>query len=126
MGSHVDDFQREFAEKRGVSHAVAFSRGTAALLLALLAAGVGPGDVVITSTLTFAVAVNAIRYVGAEPVFIDRERRNWNRDPLIARRRAARGRSTPAQGSPGGRRVRPIRRLGPDARNMPSLWRDNY
>lgn len=83
LGPHVDAFEREFAEKLGVSHAVALSSGTAALHLALLAAGVGPGDEVITSTLTFAATANAIRYVGAEPVFIDSERESWNIDPQL-------------------------------------------
>jgi dTDP-4-amino-4,6-dideoxygalactose transaminase len=96
LGPHVDAFEREFAEKLGVAHAVALSSGTAALHLALIVAGVGPGDVVLTSTLTFAATANAIRYVGAEPVFIDSERRSWNVDPeLLAdeiSRSATRGR----------------------------------
>jgi pyridoxal phosphate-dependent aminotransferase EpsN len=83
LGPHVDAFEREFAEKLGVSHAVALSSGTAALHLALLAAGIGAGDLVVTSTLTFAATANAIRYVGAEPVFIDSERRSWNMDPQL-------------------------------------------
>src|SRR6476620_4847431 len=83
LGPHVDAFEREFAAKLGVKHAVALSSGTAALHLALLVAGVGPGDVVVTSTLTFAATVNAIRYVGAEPVFIDSNRSSWNMDPQL-------------------------------------------
>jgi pyridoxal phosphate-dependent aminotransferase EpsN len=83
LGPHVDAFEREFAEKLGVSHAVALSSGTAALHLALLVAGVQPGDTVLTSTLTFAATANAIRYVGAEPVFIDSERLSWNMDPQL-------------------------------------------
>ncbi len=81
LGPHVDAFEREFAAKLGVRHAVALSSGTAALHLALLVAGVEPGDTVVTSTLTFAATANAIRYVGAEPVFIDSERVSWNMDP---------------------------------------------
>jgi dTDP-4-amino-4,6-dideoxygalactose transaminase len=96
LGPHVDAFEREFAEKVGATHAVALSSGTAALHLALLAAGVGAGDKVATSTLTFAATANAIRYVGAEPVFIDSERESWNMDPeLLAdelRESAQRGR----------------------------------
>jgi pyridoxal phosphate-dependent aminotransferase EpsN len=53
------------------------------LHLALLAAGVGPGDTVVTSTLTFAATANAIRYTGAEPVFLDSERASWNLDPQL-------------------------------------------
>lgn len=83
LGPHVDAFEQEFADKLGVSHAVALSSGTAALHLALLAAGVGPGDRVVTSTLTFAATANAIRYVGAEPVFIDSECESWNMDPQL-------------------------------------------
>ena len=96
LGPHVDAFEREFADKLGVRHAVALSSGTAALHLALVAAGVGPGDVVLTSTLTFVATANAIRYVGAEPVFIDSERLSWNLDPQLLddelRDAAARGR----------------------------------
>lgn len=83
LGPHIDAFECEFAQKVGASHAVALSSGTAALHLALIAAGVGSGDVVVTSTLTFAATANAIRYVGAEPVFIDSERRSWNMDPQL-------------------------------------------
>src|SRR6478672_10995402 len=83
IGPHVDAFEREFAAKVGVQHAVALSSGTAALHLVLLVAGVGPGDTVVTSTLTFAATVNAIRYVGAEPVFIDSDRSSWNMDPQL-------------------------------------------
>jgi pyridoxal phosphate-dependent aminotransferase EpsN len=81
LGPHVDAFERELSAKLGVNHAVALSSGTAALHLALLVAGVEPGDTVVTSTLTFAATVNAIRYVGAEPVLIDSERASWNMDP---------------------------------------------
>src|SRR5947207_10486263 len=83
LGPHVDAFEREFAAKLGVTHAVALSSGTAALHLALLVAGVGPGDTVVTSSLTFVATTNAIRYVGAEPVFIDSERASWNLDPQL-------------------------------------------
>jgi sugar O-acyltransferase (sialic acid O-acetyltransferase NeuD family) len=95
LGPHVDAFEREFADQIGAKHAVALSSGTAALHLALLAVGVQPGDCVVTSTLTFAATPNAIRYAGAEPVFIDSEPRSWNLDPnLLAdelRDSAARG-----------------------------------
>ena len=96
LGPHVDAFESEFAQRVGATHAVALSSGTAALHLALLAVGVQPGDCVLTSTLTFAATANAIRYVGAEPVFIDSERKSWNLDPeLLAgelQRSAQRGR----------------------------------
>ncbi len=83
LGPHVDAFEEEFARAVGARAAVALSSGTAALHLALAALGVGPGDLVATSTLTFAASANAIRYVGAMPVFIDSERRTWNMDPEL-------------------------------------------
>ena len=71
LGPDVDSFEQEMAERIGRNYAVALSSGTAALHLALLAKGVGPGDVVLTSTMTFAATANAIAYTGAEPYFID-------------------------------------------------------
>jgi len=81
LGPHVDAFEREFAEYTQVPNACALSSGTAALHLALLMLGVGRGDTVLTSTLTFAATANAITYVGATPTFIDSERESWNMDP---------------------------------------------
>ncbi|MDP9349429.1 MAG: aminotransferase class I/II-fold pyridoxal phosphate-dependent enzyme, partial [Gemmatimonadota bacterium] len=83
LGPHVDAFEREFAETVGSSHAAALSSGTAALHLALKLLGVGPGDEVLVSTLTFSASVNPIVYLGAQPVFIDSERRSWNMDPVL-------------------------------------------
>jgi dTDP-4-amino-4,6-dideoxygalactose transaminase len=83
LGPHVDAFEQEFAAKVQVPHAAALSSGTAALHLALLLLGVQPGDKVFTSTLTFAATANAIRYVGAEPVFIDSDRDTWNMSPAL-------------------------------------------
>jgi dTDP-4-amino-4,6-dideoxygalactose transaminase len=83
LGPHVDAFEREFAEAVGAPHALALSSGTAALHLSLLHLGVGPGDDVMVSTLTFAATVNPIRYLGARPVFIDSERESWNMDPAL-------------------------------------------
>ncbi|HEU4585140.1 MAG TPA: aminotransferase class I/II-fold pyridoxal phosphate-dependent enzyme [Gemmatimonadaceae bacterium] len=83
LGPHVDAFQSEFAKLVGSSHAVALSSGTAALHLAIQLAGVGQGDEVLVSTLTFAASVNPIRYLGATPVFIDSERESWNMDPEL-------------------------------------------
>ena len=71
LGPDVDAFERELARRVGVSHGVALSSGTAALHLALLALGVGEGDIVLTSTMTFAATANAIRYTGAHPYFVD-------------------------------------------------------
>lgn len=81
LGPEVDAFEAELASRVGVGHAVALSSGTAGLHLGLLALGVGPGDVVLTSTLTFAATANAIMYTGAEPYFIDCDPVTGNLDP---------------------------------------------
>lgn len=83
LGPEVDALEREFAERIGVAHAVALSSGTAGLHLGLLALGVSPGDVVVTSTLTFAATANAIAYVGARPVFVDVQSDTGNLDPAL-------------------------------------------
>jgi dTDP-4-amino-4,6-dideoxygalactose transaminase len=77
-GPDLDAFEAEMAARVGRAHGVALSSGTAALHLALVSWGVGPGDVVPVSTLTFAATVNAIRYVGAEPYFVDSETESGN------------------------------------------------
>jgi dTDP-4-amino-4,6-dideoxygalactose transaminase len=95
LGPNVDAFEREFCEIVGCKHAAATSSGTAALHLALILAGVGPGDEVLVSSLTFVASVNPIIYQGATPVFIDAEPLSWNMDPHLAieaiEERAARG-----------------------------------
>ena len=83
LGPDVDAFEREIAQRVGVDHAVALSSGTAALHLALVAWGVGAGDIVLTSTLTFAATANAIAYTGAEPFFIDSDPVTGNMDPAL-------------------------------------------
>ena len=83
VGPNIDAFEREFAALVGAPYAVAVSSGTAALHLALLLAGVGPGDEVLVSTLTFSASVNPIRYLGGTPVFVDSERTSWNMDPAL-------------------------------------------
>lgn len=85
LGPDVDEFERELAERVGVAHGVALSSGTAALHLGLLTLGVKPGDVVLTSTMTFAATTNAIVYTGAEPYFIDAEPATGNMDPALLR-----------------------------------------
>ena len=81
LGPMVDAFEREFSTYVKISGALAVSSGTAALHLALRVLGVGPGDEVLASTLTFIGSVNPIRYQGATPVFIDSDRSTWNMDP---------------------------------------------
>jgi len=83
VGPHVDAFEAEFCAATGAPHAVAVSSGTAALHLALKVVGVGAGDEVLVSTLTFAASVNPIVYLGARPVFVDSERASWNIDPAL-------------------------------------------
>lgn len=98
-GPDLDAFESEVAERVGVAHAVGLSSGTAALHLALVSWGVGPGDVVPVSTFTFAATVNAIRYVGAEPFFVDCDE-SGNMSPALLQRAVdelkAAGRSVPA------------------------------
>lgn len=85
LGPHVDGFEREFAALIGVQHAAALTSGTAALHLALILLGVGPGDEVFVSDLTFAASANPAVYLGARPTFIDSERESWNMDPGLLR-----------------------------------------
>jgi dTDP-4-amino-4,6-dideoxygalactose transaminase len=85
LGPMVDAFEREFAEKVGIHHAVALCSGTAAMHLALRILGVGPGDEVITSTLTFIGGATPIVFQGATPVFIDSDRISWCMDPELLR-----------------------------------------
>jgi len=80
VGKFVDRFEAEFAAWLGSRNAVAVSSGTAALHLALIVAGVRSGDTVIVPTLTFIAPVNAIRYCGAKPAFIDSEPDYWQMD----------------------------------------------
>jgi perosamine synthetase len=80
-GSYVDRFEKMVAQQAGTKHAVATVNGTSALHIALLVAGVQPEDEVLVSTLTFIAPVNAIRYVGAWPVFIDSEPTYWQMNP---------------------------------------------
>lgn len=82
-GPDLDAFEAEIACRVGVDHAVGLSSGTAALHLGLLGLGVRPGDVVVTSTFTFAATVNAIVYCGARPVFIDCDPVTGNMDPCL-------------------------------------------
>lgn len=82
-GPALDAFELDVAERVGVEHAVGLASGTAALHLGLLALDVGPGDVVITTTLTFAATANAIVYTGAEPLFLDVDPATGNLDPEL-------------------------------------------
>jgi dTDP-4-amino-4,6-dideoxygalactose transaminase len=81
LGPDVDAFELEFAECVALPHAVALSSGTAGLHLALHTLGVGMGDEVLTSSLTFAATAFAITYMGALPVFVDVSPTTWTIDP---------------------------------------------
>jgi dTDP-4-amino-4,6-dideoxygalactose transaminase len=81
QGPRVAQFEAAFAEAIGVEHAVAVSSCTAALHLALLVAGIGPGDEVVVPSLSFIATTNAVRYVGATPVFADVDPATQNLTP---------------------------------------------
>src|SRR6266568_8085408 len=83
QGEQVAAFERHFAEVCHVREAVAVSSGTAAIHLALLAHGIGPGDEVITTPFSFAATANAILLVGATPVFVDIESDTYSIDPAL-------------------------------------------
>jgi dTDP-4-amino-4,6-dideoxygalactose transaminase len=81
LGPMVDGFEREFAELTGFKHCLALSSGTAAMHLAVRHLGIGPGDVVLASTLTFIGSVTPVTFEGATLKFIDADRASWNLDP---------------------------------------------
>ncbi|MBT3507030.1 MAG: DegT/DnrJ/EryC1/StrS family aminotransferase [Methylococcales bacterium] len=78
LGPNVQAFEQEAADYLGVKHAIGVASGTDALHLALVAAGIGEGDEVITSAFTFIATAEAIRYVGATPVFVDIDAKTFN------------------------------------------------
>jgi dTDP-4-amino-4,6-dideoxygalactose transaminase len=85
LGPHVDGFERDVAERIGVPNSLALTSGTAALHLALLLLGVGPGDDVLVPTQTFVATANVVTYVGARPVLVDSDPTTWTIDPgLVA------------------------------------------
>ena len=84
-GPEVQAFQQEFAEYVGVEHAVAVNSCTAALHLALEAAGVGPGDEVLTATITFTATAEVVEYLGARTRFVDVGRTDLNLDAAVVR-----------------------------------------
>ncbi|SCW77894.1 dTDP-4-amino-4,6-dideoxygalactose transaminase [Paenibacillus tianmuensis] len=86
LGPNVDVFEKEIAGYVGASGALALSSGTAAIHLALRLLGVGAGDSVFCSSLTFVASVNPVMYQGAEPVFIDSEPESWNMSPQALER----------------------------------------
>ncbi|WP_302058267.1 DegT/DnrJ/EryC1/StrS aminotransferase family protein [Paenibacillus sp. MZ04-78.2] len=86
LGPNVDVFEKEIAGYVGADGALALGSGTAAIHLALRLLGVGAGDTVFCSSLTFVASVNPVMYQGAEPVFIDSEPESWNMSPQALER----------------------------------------
>jgi len=82
-GHFIGEFERAFADACGAKHAIATNNGTTALHLSLAALGIGPGDEVIVPVLTYIATANAVRYCGAEPVFVDVEPDTMNMDPRL-------------------------------------------
>jgi dTDP-4-amino-4,6-dideoxygalactose transaminase len=83
-GPRAEELERRFAEYVGATHAVALASGTAALHLSLVAAGVGPGDEVITTPITWPATANVVVHCGARPVFVDVRESDLNIDPVAA------------------------------------------
>lgn len=83
LGPNVDEFERSLSQYLENTHITALSSGTAAIHLALILLGVGPGDEVIASDFTFTATANPILYQGAIPVFVDSEMQTWNIDPEL-------------------------------------------
>lgn len=83
LGPQVDAFEETFSKYTGIAHCTALSSGTAGIHLALQMMGVGPGDEVFASTLTFIGSVTPVTFLGAIPVFIDCDRKSWNMDPSL-------------------------------------------
>jgi pyridoxal phosphate-dependent aminotransferase EpsN len=77
----IIDFEEALQKTTGAAHVLSLNSGTAAIHLALKVLGIGPGDVVIVPAFTYVATVNPIRYLGAEPVFVDSELDTWNMDP---------------------------------------------
>lgn len=85
LGENVTEFEKELGEKIGAGQGAALSSGTAAIQMALMALGIGSGDLVFTQSLTFSASANPVIYVGAKPVFIDSDHETWNMSPAALR-----------------------------------------
>ena len=84
VGPQIDAFEQELSQCLGGTHeVVALNSGTSAIQMALIQCGVGAGDLVICQSFSFVATANPIRYLGAEPVFLDSEAETWNMDPVL-------------------------------------------
>ncbi len=86
LGANVTGLEEDMVAYTGIAHAAALSAGTAAIHMAFKVLGIGAGDIVFCSSLTFSATVNPITYVGAVPVFVDSEEETWNMDPKALRK----------------------------------------
>lgn len=84
-GPHIERFEKEVCNLLGKKFAIALTSGTSALHLALAVLGVEKGDSVATASFTFTATANAIKYVQAEPIFIDSDKSSWNMNPELLR-----------------------------------------
>ena len=118
LGSEVAAFEERFAAYCGAPYCTALNSGTSALHLALLAAGIGAGDEVITVSMTFVATTAAILYCSAKPVFVDIDPDTWTIDPNLIEAAV-----TPrTQGDSAGPSARADGRHGPDHRGRPPPW----
>lgn len=83
LGPNVNNFETDLVRYTGCGHVAALSSGTAAIHLAIILLGVGPGDEVIVPSFTFSATVNPVVYQHATPVFVDSEKETWNMDPEL-------------------------------------------
>ena len=115
LGPDVADFERNFGAYCESSECIAVNSGTSALHLALLAAGVGPSDEVITVPFTFVASIAAVLYTGARPVLVDIDPRSFTMDPALISRHHPAHQSHPASPS-----VWTVRRHGSNHGNRPT------
>lgn len=80
-GKFINQFENSFSEFTGIKHAATVSNGTVAIHVALLALGIGENDEVIVPSFTYIASVNAIKYTGAKPIFVDSDIKTWQIDP---------------------------------------------
>lgn len=120
MGPEIKELEENLAEYVGVKHALSCSSGTDALLMPLMAKGIGPGDAIFTSPFTFVATAEVISLVGATPVFVDIDPKTFNMDPVKLEATVSRltkgGRPTPK--SPAGLRAKGI--IGVDIFGLPA------